>query len=104
VRGGNHRWEPWIGYITGVFIKVYEELGDRVAAAGSDKGFQGRRIREVIQDLPSHFTLRDIVDELPKAAHSTIQRILKELKEGSEIETVGAGPKAYYRKLSVIDR
>jgi hypothetical protein len=93
-----------VGHITGVFVKIHEELAERVATAGSDKGFQGRRIREVIQDLPSHFTMSDIVEELSKAAHSTIQRILKELKESREIETVGAGPKAYYRKLSVKDR
>lgn len=102
---GQHRWLPWIDYLAQKFIDAHHELEERIANVGQEKGYQSRRIREVITDeLPSQFTMSDIMQKLPSASRPTITRVLAQMREAGEIETGKAGPNAFYRKLSVLDR
>ncbi|HEY9720889.1 MAG TPA: Fic family protein [Oscillatoriaceae cyanobacterium] len=102
---GQHHWLPWLDYITHTFIEAHRELEARLAGAGQEKGYQSRRIREVItHELPTQFTIADILEKLPSASRPTINRVLGQMREAKEIETGRAGPRAFYRKLSVLDR
>lgn len=101
---GNHKWTSWIDYLASTFKNAYEELASRVEEAGNEKGYQSRRIREVIGQLPTKFTIRHIFDMLPTATRPTVNRVLADMRSSGEIKTVGAGPKAHYRKVSVMDK
>jgi Fic family protein len=98
-----HNWTPWLRYLAMVFARAGAEMEERLAATKGGKGYKSDRIRDVIQNLPSQFTIRDIIKVLPQTPRPTIMYVLNEERQAGRIEGIGRGPKAGYRKVSVMD-
>ena len=90
---------PFIRYMLGVLLKVYEECDDRFNLIGNEKLTSPERVLSVIQMSLEPLSKKDIMILCPDISQRTIERALKELYDNSKIKQVGSGRSTKYVKL-----
>lgn len=90
---------PWINYILSTFVAAYKELESRVGLVESGKGNKSARIKDFIYNKLGFFTKEDIRRACPDVSESTINRVLHQLKEAGDIEPIGLGRNAKWKKI-----
>jgi Fic family protein len=82
-----------------ILDSAYEDLEQRVAAAGTDSGSKQDRVREhILRHAPLEFRTRDIQRALPGISPATVRLVLNELRDAGEITSTGKGSGARWHQ------
>lgn len=97
---GQHTIWPWTTFLIQILDSAYEDLEQRVAAAGTDTGSKQDRVREHILGHASlEFRTRDIQRALPGISPATVRLVLNELRDAGEIASTGKGSGARWHRM-----
>jgi len=95
----NHRLTPWIQYNIGLLINAYGKLENQVTVVQQAKGEKSEIILKAINELPTEFSIGDLVRLCPGVSRPLIRHVLETRREEKKIEQVGLGRNAKWKKL-----
>jgi len=95
--GKNDPW-PYINYVLYTLKTAHHEFEERVGQFKSPKGAKTELIKSAINSFPGEFALSDLERACPGVSRDMIRRVLRELQGLREVECLGRGPGALWRK------
>jgi Fic family protein len=97
---GNHDPTPWHQYSLGVLVYAYGEFEERVGELFAAPGVKSEMVRVAVEDFPpGHiFPISELSRLCPAVSRATIRRVLNELRDGGQVECLGTGRDAQWRK------
>jgi len=95
---GKHDPWPYIHYVLYTLKTAYHEFKERVGQLKSPKGAKTELIKAAINSFSGEFTLSDLERACPGVSRDMIRRVLQELQGLREVECLGRGPGALWRK------
>ncbi|MCK7510408.1 MAG: Fic family protein [Desulfobacterales bacterium] len=95
---GKHDPWPYINYALFTLKTAYKEFEERVGQLRSPKGAKTELIRSAIDSFLGEFTLADLERACPGVSRDMIRRVLRERQGLKEVECLGRGPGALWRK------
>lgn len=96
---GKHDPWPYIGYLLFIIKKAYDEFEERAGSIAAPRGEKTALVEAAIRQRCTEFGVSDIQDACPGVGVDLIRKVLKRLK-GTEIECLGRGQSARWRKLN----
>lgn len=96
---GKHDPWPYIGYLLFIIKKAYDEFEERAGSIAAPRGEKTALVEDAIRQRCTEFGVSDIQDACPGVGVDLIRKVLKRLK-GTEIECLGRGQSARWRKLN----
>lgn len=96
---GNHDPWPYLGYLLYILKKAYDEFVERVGTFDSPKGEKTEMIDRFLQQSVGEFTVGDMQRACPEVSLDLIRRILKARKSTGQVECLGMGRNARWRKM-----
>jgi len=100
---GQHTLMPWHQYSLSVLVYAYrafeEQVGDLITAPGA----KSEAVQRVIASFGSDqtFTVGDLERLCPTVSRATIKRVLNELRAAGQVECLGKGRSAHWRKAQI---
>jgi Fic family protein len=95
---GKHDPWPYINYVLYTLKTAYSEFEERVGQLRSPKGTKTELIKSAINSFSREFTLSGLERACPGVSRDMIRRVLRELQGLREVECLGRGPGALWRK------
>jgi Fic family protein len=97
---GNHDLTPWHQYSLGVLVYAYGEFEERVGELFAAPGVKSEMVRVAVEAFPpGHiFPISELSRLCPAVSRATIRRVLNELRNGGQVECLGTGRDAQWRK------
>ncbi len=95
---GKHDPWPYINYSLFTLKTAYKEFEDRVGQLKSPKGAKTELVRLAIDSFVGEFSLSDLERACPGVSRDMIRRVLRECRGLKEVECLGRGPGALWRK------
>jgi len=95
---GRHDPWPYIHFLLFILKEAYREFERRVGAIGVQKGAKTDHIQESVRGFHGDFTLGELERACPEVSHHMVRRVLRSLKASGEVECLGRGPGARWRK------
>jgi Fic family protein len=95
---GKHDPWPYINYVLYTLKAAYREFEERVGQSGSPKGAKTELIKAAIGSYEGEFSLSDLERACPGVSRDMVRRVLRELQGLGEVECLGRGPGALWRK------
>jgi len=96
---GQHSLVPWLEYFLGVvLLGAYRELAARTGELTATKGAKKEMVLNAISRLPEEFRWADLEQICVGISHSTIRRVLDELKAQGVVHCASQGRDAVWRK------
>ncbi len=95
---GKHDPWPYINYLLFTLKAAYREFEERVGYLKSPKGAKTELIRSAIDSFAGEFSLSDLERACPGVSRDMIRRVLRERQNLQEVECLGRGPGALWRK------
>jgi CRP-like cAMP-binding protein len=96
---GEHTIWAWTTFLVQILDSAYEDLEQRVAAAGTDSCSKQDRVREhILRRSPLEFRTREIQRALPGISPATVRLVLNELRDAAEITSTGKGSGARWHR------
>jgi hypothetical protein len=96
---GSHDLTPWTEYLLGTITAAYRQFEDRVADTTSVRGAKTRLIDAAIDAAIGDFTAQEILAKCPTASLDLVRQILKRRKALGEVESLGRGRFARWRRI-----
>ena len=98
---GQHDLTPWHQYSLGVLVYAYRESEERVGELVAAPGAKSKAVRLAIGALRAGrtFAIADLERACPTVSRATIRRVLGELREQGQVECLGTGRSARWRRL-----
>jgi Fic family protein len=98
---GNHDLTPWHQYSLGVLVYAYGEFEERVGELFAAPGVKSEMVRVAVAAFsPGHvFTISELSRLCPAVSRATIRRVLNELRDSEQVECLGTGRDAQWRKF-----
>jgi len=96
---GDHNLFIWLEYFLGTLLAAYKKFEDRVGLVKSKKGNKSYRVEQAVKNVLGTFTKEDIRNACPDVSESTINRVFRKLKDEGEIEVLGKGRNAKWKRL-----
>lgn len=93
---------PYVNYILYILKRAHRELEQRVGQMQSPRGAKTGLVESAIKRLSEVFTLTDIEQACPGVSRDMIRKILRGLQASGEVECVGRGPGARWKKRGTI--
>ncbi len=95
---GSH--DPWtyIHFVLFVLRTAYREFERRVGDIATPKGAKTERVHEAVRAFRGDFTLGDLERACPEVSRDMVRRVLRNLKAAGEVECLGKGPGARWRR------
>jgi Fic family protein len=97
---GRHDPWPYINYVQFILKTAYREFEERVGQTASPKGAKTELIRGAIGRTSGPFRVADIHRECPGVSVDMIRQVLKRLRSSKQVECLGRGQSAQWRKTS----
>lgn len=94
---GKHDPWPTINFLLYTLTQAYKEFESRLGKVKSPRGEKTALVEAAIARQNSDFTVSDIQRSCPGVSVDLIRKVLKRLR-GSEIECLGRGPSAKWRR------
>jgi len=101
---GRHDLTPWTEYLLGTITLAYRQFEDRLTETTSAKGAKTKLIDAAIDATIGDFTAQDILSRCPTASIDMVRHILKRRKALGEVESLGRGRAAKWRRIRQEDR
>ncbi len=95
---GKHDPWPYIHYVLYTLKEACREFEQRVGQAKSPRGAKTELIKTAIGSYQGEFSLLDIEKACPGVSRDTIRRVLWKLQDIGEVECLGRGPGALWKK------
>lgn len=95
---GKHDPWPYISYLLFIIKSAYREFEDRLGQTKSPRGAKTQLIEAAIGSFPGSFSLAQLGDACPGVSRDMIRRVLRNLQAGGNVECLGRGPGAAWRK------
>ncbi|HAK89714.1 MAG: cell filamentation protein Fic [Nitrospirae bacterium GWC2_46_6] len=95
---GKHDPWPYINYVLYTLKTAYKEFEERVGQLKSPKGAKTELIRSAIDSFAGGFSLSDLERACPGVSRDMIRRVLRESQNLREVECLGRGPGALWRR------
>jgi Fic family protein len=97
---GQHDLTPWHQYSLSVLIHAYREFEERVNSMVAERGAKSQAVRSAIEtfDPGQTFTIADMERLCPTVSRATIRRVLDELREQGQVECLGRGHTAKWKR------
>lgn len=80
---------------------AYHEFEDRLGQVKSPRGAKTALIATAIDNFSRELTLSDLERSCPGVSRDMVQRVLRELQKAGEVECLGRGPGAAWRKKGI---
>lgn len=98
---GHHDLTPWYQYSLGVLVRAYREFEARVGELVATPGAKREAVLTAIETFgPGQtFSISELERLCPIASRATIRRVLGELRQQEQVECLGTGRSALWRKL-----
>ncbi len=97
---GKHDPWPYINYILFIIKTAYREFEERLGQLQSPKGEKTSLVLHAIGKTPGPFRIAELHNECPNVSVDMIRRVMKKLKANGQIECLGRGQNAQWRKTS----
>lgn len=94
---GHDPW-PWVEYFLSTLLAAYSEFESRFSRISSGRGSKTDTVLNAIQTFVADFSLSDLEKACPMVSRDMIRRILADLRTAGNVECLGRGPKAKWRK------
>ncbi|MBM4352528.1 MAG: Fic family protein [Deltaproteobacteria bacterium] len=95
---GRHDPWPFVHFVLFVLRTAYKEFERRVGEIREPMGAKTDRVHEAVRTFPGEFTLGDLERACPEVSHHMVRRVLRALKASGQVECLGRGPGAQWRK------
>ena len=97
---GQHDLTPWHQYSLSVLIHAFREFEEQVGGLVAAPGAKSQAVRSAIEAFgPGQtFTIADLECLCPTSSRATIRRVLEELRQQGQVECLGRGRSAMWRK------
>ena len=96
---GKHDLLPWLHYFLAIIRRAYNELETQVGeATGFPRGAKTAQIEAAIARIPGDFTLADLERACPGVSRELARRVLRRLSDQGQVESLGRGPGALWRR------
>jgi hypothetical protein len=95
---GKHNPWPHIIYILFVMKTAYREFEERLGRTRSPRGTKTEMIEMAVNAMSGEFTLRQLERACPGVSRDMIRRVLRGLQKIGDVECLGRGPGARWRK------
>ena len=97
---GHHDLTPWYQYSLGVLIYAYREFEQRVGELATAPGAKSEMVQAAFKTFPpGHaFSISELAHLCPTVSRATIRRVLGELRDKRQVECLGTGRDAQWRK------
>lgn len=96
-RGKHDPW-PYVNYILFILKTAYREFEERIGQTASPRGAKTALVTAVLGRATSPFRVADIQRECPGVSVDLIRRVLKNLRSAGQVECLGRGQNAEWRK------
>jgi len=83
-------------------LGAYNEFEERVGLITTSRGAKSVLVKDTINRLRGEFSVKDIQEKCPNIGIDWIRRILKEEREKGNLECLGRGPNAKWRRIGTI--
>ncbi|MCT7953516.1 Fic family protein [Ancylothrix sp. C2] len=94
-----HNLLPWWEYFLGVMLlSAYREFEQRVGYVTSAKGSKTAMVLDTINSLPREFSIKELQERCPTVSIDLIRRVLRHEREADNLERLGQGVTARWRK------
>ncbi len=97
---GKHDPWPYINYSLFVLKTAYREFEERLGQTVSPKGAKTELITSAIARASGSFRVADIQRECPGVSLDMIRQVLKKLRSSKQVECLGRGQNAQWRKTA----
>ena len=96
---GKHELLPWWEYFLGVMLlSAYREFEERVGTVTSAKGTKTEIVLDAISNLPEEFSVGELQEKCPTVSRDLIRHVLRQKRKVGNLECLGRGVKARWRK------
>jgi Fic family protein len=102
----SHRWhegqhDPWpyTNFLLYVLKTAYQELEERVGQTGAPRGAKTELVTAAVARQQGEFRIADIQRECPSVSVDLIRHVLKDLRDSNQVECLGRGRSARWRKI-----
>jgi hypothetical protein len=95
---GKHDPWPYINYLLSILKMAYKEFEDRMGRIKSPRGAKTGLIEKAVRDFSSEFSVSDLERACPSVSRDMVRRVLRDLQARGDVECLGRGPGALWRK------
>jgi len=98
---GHHDLTPWHQYSLGVLIYAYREFEERVEKLATTPGAKRAAVMAALEsfDPGQTFSISELERVCSAASRATTRRVLNELRDKGQVECLGTGRWARWRKI-----
>lgn len=95
---GKH--DPWsyVNYVLYILKTAYREFEERLGEVKSPRGAKSQMVANAVRHAVGPFSVSDIQNECPGVSIDLIRRQLKKLRDAGQVECLGRGQNAQWRK------
>ena len=95
---GQHNVLPWMRYFYGVLTAAYKEFETRVGIF-KEQGTKTDRLIQAIKRVDQPFSASDLQEACQDTKIDLIRKVLKDLRKNGDIEPIGRGRYAKWRRI-----
>lgn len=95
---GKHNPWPYINYLLSILKAAYREFEDRLGWTKAPRGAKTELIEKAVRDFSAEFSVNDLERACPGVSRDMIRRVLRNLQAKGDVECIGRGPGALWRK------
>ncbi|MBN1867635.1 Fic family protein [Candidatus Sumerlaeota bacterium] len=96
--GDKHNPWPYIGCLLSILKMACKEFEERLGQVKSPRGAKTDLVQTALRNLSAEFTLADLERACPGVSRDMVRRVLRDLQSLGEVECVGRGPGAKWRR------
>jgi hypothetical protein len=89
---------PYVGFVLYILRSAYREFAQRVDVVKEPRGAKAELVEEAIASMQQDFSVLDLERICPGVSRDHIRRVLKMLRSQGQIESLGRGPGALWRR------
>ena len=97
---GRHDPWPYINYILFIIKTTYREFEERLSQLQSPRGEKTGLVLHAIDRVRDPFRIAELRHECPDVSVDMIRRVLKDLRAKKQVECLGRGQSAQWRKTN----
>lgn len=96
---GAHDSHPWLSYFWGVLLRAHREFEDRVGHVTTGRGAKTEQVHRAVRAKSLPFSISELERDCPGVSRELIRRVLREMRDAGEVESLGTGRGARWRPL-----
>ncbi|MDP2896729.1 MAG: Fic family protein [bacterium] len=95
---GKHNLWPYINYLFFILKSAYGELEGRLGQVAEPRGAKTQIVQNALARFPGEFSVAELERSCPTVSRDMVRRVLRDLQKAGQVECLGHGPGARWRK------